>query len=99
MRPGDKVIYTHTGGFEDGRVRIGWLISRLDSHQVSAIGATVDADVDDCEIIHNARIHPYSEALWAAWCRWLESDERTNEQHKQLLAGRTPAELLTRGMW
>lgn len=99
MKPGDKVIYSHTGGFEDGRPRIGFLVAQLDSHQVSAVGATVDAAEMDCEIIHNARIHPYSEALWGAWQQWLENDERTNEQHKYLLAGKVPAELLTIGMW
>lgn len=99
MKPGDKVIYTHTGGLEDGRPRIGFLVSRLDSHPVSAIGATVDVAEMDCEIIHNARIHPYSESLWSAWRRWLENDEKVSEQHKQLLAGKVPAELLTTEMW
>lgn len=99
MKPGDKVIYTHTGGFDDGRPRIGFLVVKLDSHPVSAIGATVDADVDDCEIIYNARIHPYSEALWAAWQQWLCNAKALEEQQRQLCAGRTPAELLTVGMW
>lgn len=102
MKTSDKVIYTHSGGFEYHQPRIGYLIAPV-VHNVhnplSCVGATPTTAVPDCEIIHNHHIHPYSDALWDAWCQWMENQHRVSEQHRQLLAGKVPQELLTMEMF
>ena len=90
MTPGTKVIYTHSGGMDYGHPLIGYYVASVDGYPVSAVGVAPDTAIADCEIIHTSHIHPHSDALWAAWCQWLEDDRMVREQHKKLMAAEVP---------
>lgn len=88
MKTGDKIIYFKTYNFEPAPARIG--------HVSRVVGDTaiIAADGPGLITVPTNRVHPYTEALWSAWQQWQQNARLLDQQHKQLMAGKAPEELL-----
>lgn len=98
MKRGDKVIYSHSYNSNRKQPHVGYFLHCFGIEEPALlIGESPDATYG--KHVHTAHVRPYSEALWTAWQQWLRNEELLAEQHKKLVAGRMPEELLTIGMW
>lgn len=96
MKPGDKVIVARHQAFTTQRKpMLGTFAGNLGEGRV----AVWLPGEDRPSHFSHTEVRPYTEALWSAWQQWLCNAKALEEQQRQLCAGRTPAELLTVGMW
>lgn len=96
MQPGDKVIYFKTYNFEPPPARIGTLLAIFPDG--FAVVAT-EPDGPGRTTVRDRRVYPYTEALWTAWQQWQQNAKLLDQQHKQLMAGKAPAELLNLNLY
>lgn len=91
MKPGDKVIYFKSYNFEPPLARIGYL--RMLSPYGDA-SVTEEPDGKGFVCVARSRVHPYTDAHWSAWLQWQQNARLLDQQHKRLMAGKAPEELL-----
>lgn len=97
MRSGTKVIYFKSCDGQPAPARIGYVVHPLPSSGWMMLAEEPTGRA----IIHvrTAHVHPYNESLWGAWRQWEQNAKLLQAQHRQLMQGVAPDELVTVGMW
>ncbi len=97
MQPETKVIYFKSYDFDPAPARIGYVTHLW---PVSGWVMLTDAPGGKARIhVKTAHVHPFSDALWAACQQWERNAQHLEEQHKRLMLGRVPEELVQLGVW
>lgn len=87
----DKAIYFKGYNFDPAPAKIGHV------HRVFINDVSVIPEGDDGAgliTVPGRCVHSYTDALWNAWLQWQENAKFLVQQHKQLMAGHAPEELL-----